>query len=137
MCPPPRSSSTPWRWKVHHSDGRGNRLERLHAQSRAGTCRRKTARLLGQENVTSPDKKLRKEAVEKLGNLGAASPEVLPALTSALHDADAQVRSEAVLALAKLGPNAKPAIHDLDALSQSDPDAKVRGYAAKALEKLR
>jgi HEAT repeat protein len=89
------------------------------------------------KNVTSPDKKLRKEAVEKLGNLGAASPEVLPALTSALHDADAQVRSEAVLALAKLGPNAKPAIHDLDALSQSDPDAKVRGYAAKALEKLR
>ena len=89
------------------------------------------------KNVTSPDKKLRKEAVEKLGNLGAASPEVLPALTGALHDADAQVRGEAVLALAKFGPDAKQAKPDLESLSQRDPDAKVRSYAAKALEKLR
>jgi HEAT repeat protein len=89
------------------------------------------------KNVSSPDKKLRKEAVEKLGNLGAADPEVLPALTSALHDAEAPIRCEAVLALAKLKRDAKPAIPDLEALAKRDPDAKVRDYAARALEKVR
>ena len=89
------------------------------------------------KKVTSPDKKLRKEAVEKLGNLGAVDPEVLPVLTGALHDADAQIRGDAVLALAKLGRAAKPAIPGLEALSRSDPDAQVRDYAARALEKLR
>jgi HEAT repeat protein len=89
------------------------------------------------KNASSPDKKLRKEAVAKLGNFGAACPEVLQALTGALHDADAQVRGEAVLALAKLGPDARPAIPDLEALGRTDPDAKVRDYATRALEKLR
>jgi HEAT repeat protein len=89
------------------------------------------------KNVSNPDKKIRREAVAKLGNLGAADPEVLPALTTALHDADSQVRGEAVLSLAKLGREAKPAIPDLEALSQRDPDAKVRDYAARTREKLR
>jgi HEAT repeat protein len=89
------------------------------------------------KNATSPDRKFRLEAVAKLGNLGASNPEVLTVLTAALHDADAQVRGEAVLALVKLGPDAKQVKPDLEALSQRDPDAKVRGYAAKALEKLR
>ncbi len=89
------------------------------------------------KNVSSPDKKLRKEAVEKLGNLGVANGDVLPALTGALHDVDPQIRGEAVLALAKLGREAKRAIPDLEALSQRDSDAKVRGYAARTLEKLR
>jgi HEAT repeat protein len=89
------------------------------------------------KNLTSPDQKLRKEAVSKLGNLGAADPQVLPALTGAFHDADAGVRSEAVLALSKLGAAAKPAIPDLESLVQNDPDSKVRDYATRALEKLR
>jgi HEAT repeat protein len=76
------------------------------------------------KNVTSPDKKLRKEAVEKLGNLGAADAEVLPALRTALHDADAQIRGTAV-------------IPELESLARNDLDAKVREYAAKAAEKLR
>jgi HEAT repeat protein len=89
------------------------------------------------KNVTSPDKKLRREAVEKLGNLGAADSEVLPALIGALHDSDALIRADAVLALAKLGPEAKRAVPDLEALAQRDPDVKVRDNAAKLLEKLR
>jgi HEAT repeat protein len=89
------------------------------------------------KNASNPDIRLRKEAIAKLGNFGAADPQVLPALTGALHDADAGVRSEAVLALAKLGAAAKPAVLDLQSLSQSDPDAKVRDFAARAVEKLR
>jgi HEAT repeat protein len=89
------------------------------------------------KNISNPDKKICREAVAKLGNLGAADPEVLPALTSALHDADSQIRGDAVLALAKLGREAKPAIPDLEALAQRDPDSKVRDYATRTLEKLR
>ncbi len=82
------------------------------------------------KNVASPEKKLRKEAVAKLGNVGGSDPQVLPALRTALHDDDAQVRGEAVLALAKLGAAAKPAAADLEELARSDPDAKVRDYAS-------
>jgi HEAT repeat protein len=53
-----------------------------------------------------------------------------------LHDADSQVRGEAVLALAKLGADAKPAIPDLEAGARDDPDAKVSEFASRALEKL-
>jgi HEAT repeat protein len=89
------------------------------------------------KNISSPDKKIRREAVAKLGNLGAADPDVLPALTTALHDADSQIRGDAVLAIAKLGRDAKPAIPDLEAISKRDLDATVRDYATRTLEKLR
>jgi len=61
----------------------------------------------------------------------------VPALATALHDADAQVRSEAILSLLKCGAAAKEAIGDLDEMQRKDPDAKVRAYAAKSLEKLK
>lgn len=87
--------------------------------------------------AASPDKKLRKTAVAKLGNVGGVDPAIVPALVAALHDADAQVRSEAVIALLKAGPEAKRAAGDLQGLADHDRDAKVRSYAARALEKLR
>ena len=87
--------------------------------------------------AASPDKKLRKTAVAKLGNVGGADPAVVPTLVAALHDSDAAVRGEAVLALLKAGPDAKRASGDLQSLAQHDRDAKVRQYAARALDKLR
>jgi HEAT repeat protein len=88
-------------------------------------------------SAASGDQKLRREAVAKLGNAGSADPGVVPALVTALHDADPQVRVGAIIALLKIGPQAKQAAGDLDVLARSDRDAKIRAYATRALEKLR
>jgi HEAT repeat protein len=47
------------------------------------------------------------------------------------------VRSEAILAVLKFGPKAQETVPTLTDLSRHDRDAKVRSFAAKALEKLR
>jgi len=84
-----------------------------------------------------PDATARKEAVFKLGNAGPTDPTVLPALIAALKDSDARVRCETILALAKFGPDAKPADDALTEIQSHDPDPKARDYAAKALKKIR
>jgi HEAT repeat protein len=88
-------------------------------------------------SASSGDKRLRKEAVTKLGNAGGADPAVVPALVAALHDSSTEVRGEAILALLKVGPDAKRAASDLEAMARTDRDAKIRAYAARALAKLR
>jgi hypothetical protein len=88
------------------------------------------------ESLSSPDKRLRKEAVIKLGNIGNTEADVAPALVKALDDADAGVRCEAILALMKCGDAAKETVDELKAIERRDPDRRVRSYAAKALEKL-
>ncbi len=86
--------------------------------------------------LQDPDANLRKKAAFKLGNVGPIDATVGPALLGALKDADAAVRCEVILALLKLGPGARGAIPALTALWQQDPDARVRSYAGRALEKL-
>jgi HEAT repeat protein len=85
--------------------------------------------------LDSPDAKLRKQAVEALGNVGSADPEVVPALVRAVKDKDARVRAAAVLALLKIGPDAQDAIPALQA-AQKDKNARVRDYATKALARI-
>lgn len=87
--------------------------------------------------LQNPDAKVRKEAAFKLGNVGPTDPAALPALRGALKDRDARVRREAILALLKCGPGARDAISELTQVQKTDRDAKVREYAAKALEKLK
>ena len=86
--------------------------------------------------LSDPDAKLRKNAAEKLGNVGSSDPAVVPALCQALSDKNADVRCEVILALAKSGSVAKVAIEPLQVISQQDRDTRVRTYAAKALAKL-
>jgi hypothetical protein len=86
--------------------------------------------------LRAPDAKLRKKAAFTLGNLGATDPGVVPALRGALTDADAAVRCEAILALLKCSPAAAEAVPELTDLRQRDPNAQVRRYAAKAVERL-
>jgi HEAT repeat protein len=89
------------------------------------------------ETLRAPDAKLRKEAAFKLGNLGLTDTDsVVPALIASLKDADARVRCEAILALLKCGPAAAEAVPTLVELRQRDPNAQVRRYADKAVEKL-
>jgi len=81
------------------------------------------------------DTKVRKKAVEALGNVGAADPAAIPALIGALKDNDAGVRAAATLALLKIGPDAQEAADAL-AEAQKDKDQKVRDLAAKALQRI-
>ncbi|MBI3407343.1 MAG: HEAT repeat domain-containing protein [Planctomycetes bacterium] len=87
--------------------------------------------------LKSPDPQLRKTAATKLGNVGALEPRAVPALINALNDTDAAVRAEAILALVKFGPDARDAVAPLIELQQRDESEHVRGYAAKALAKLK
>jgi HEAT repeat protein len=86
--------------------------------------------------LSDPNVRVRKKAAFTLGNIGPSDPAVLPALIGALKDLDAGVRREAILALLKCGPAAKEAAEELRQLRHHDPDARVRTYAAEALEKL-
>lgn len=88
------------------------------------------------QTLRAPDAKVRKKAAFTLGNLGATDPSVVPALCGALTDAEAAVRCEAILALLKCGPEAASTVPALTDLRQGDPNAQVRRYAAKAIEKL-
>jgi HEAT repeat protein len=87
------------------------------------------------EALRGPDAKERKRAVEALGNVGAADPDVVPALVGAVKDRDPAVRAAAVLALLKIGPDAHEAVPVLTA-ARGDPNAHVRRYAAKALARI-
>jgi HEAT repeat protein len=86
--------------------------------------------------LQDPDTKTRKIAAMKLGNVGPAHPAAFPALLDALKDRDAGVRCDVILALVKFGPDAKDAVPALHQIRKNDPNAKVRDYAAKALEKI-
>ncbi len=88
------------------------------------------------ESTHSPDPKVRKEAVFKLGNVGPADASAFPAIVEALRDKDPKVRSEAIFAVLKFGPRAAEAAAELAELRDRDPNAEVRGHALRALEKL-
>jgi HEAT repeat protein len=87
--------------------------------------------------LQGPDAKARKKAATELGNVGSADPAAVPALAGALKDRDAGVRAEAALALLRIGPAAREAVPALEEAAQKDREAKVRDYAARALEKVR
>jgi HEAT repeat protein len=89
------------------------------------------------EALHDPDAKVRKRAAFTLGNIGPSDAAVLPALIGALKDADAGVRCEAILALVKYGAGAREAVPALTEVQEKDRDARVRAYAAKALDKLK
>jgi HEAT repeat protein len=88
------------------------------------------------EALKSPDAKLRKTAVKKLANVGAADPAAVPALAGALKDRDAGVRAEAALGLLRIGPAAQEAVPALQEAARKDASPTVRAHAGKALEKV-
>jgi HEAT repeat protein len=87
------------------------------------------------EAARSPDPKVRKKAVDVLGNVGPADPAAVPALAEAVKDKDAGVRDAAVLALSKIGPPAAAALPTLREATQ-DPNPTVRAHAVTAVERV-
>jgi HEAT repeat protein len=86
------------------------------------------------ECTQDPDAYVRISAVEALG-LKRATPESVDALIRSLGDVDDEVRFNAALALARLGPGAAAAVPALtDALT--DGNRYVVGYAIEALERI-
>jgi hypothetical protein len=79
-----------------------------------------------------PSEKVRKQAIQKLGNVGNTDPAVLPVLIAALKDASPSIRREAIIAIVKYGPGAEQAIDALKTLAATDADPQIRGYAAQA-----
>lgn len=78
---------------------------------------------------------VRKEAAKRLGAMGAAARDAVPALIEALRDPDDVVRCAAVEALGEIGPDAQSAEAALTNLL-SDPEGLLRIGATKALRKI-
>ncbi len=84
--------------------------------------------------VRDPDAYVRINAVEALG-LKRPTKEAVQALIGALEDRDDEVRFNAALAVARVGPGAADAVAALrDALT--DGNRYVAGYAVEALERI-
>ncbi|MGF1623635.1 MAG: HEAT repeat domain-containing protein [Alphaproteobacteria bacterium] len=84
--------------------------------------------------AADPDENVRMNAVEALG-LKAGTPRTVAALVAALADDADEVRFNAALALARLGPAAEPATEALVA-ALDDGNRYVIGYAVEALERI-
>jgi HEAT repeat protein len=110
----------------------------------AAGCSRKTAPVVSSgravadwvADLSSPDAKIRKKAVQSLGHVGTADPSALPAVIGALRDKDASVREAAVLAVLVNGPAARDAIPALTEIRDKDPVPSLRKEAAKAIERI-
>ena len=81
-----------------------------------------------------PKPQVRRQAVLKLGNVGDADPAAAEGLAEALRDTDALIRSDAILAVAKLTTPGKSILAQLKVMSDSDRDARVRDHAKKAIK---
>ncbi len=89
------------------------------------------------QELTHPDVRVRRSALDVLEMSGPLATPALPALTQALRDPDRFVRWSAVRTVGKLGPSvARQSITDLTRLL-NDPDEDLRKAAANALERLR
>jgi len=86
------------------------------------------------ENARHPDPAVRINAVEALG-LKRGTDRTVEILAQALDDEDDEVRFNAALSLARLGPTAAPAVAALTH-SLTDGNRYVTGYALEALERI-
>ena len=96
--------------------------------------------LLDALNGKGPVMRLSAEAVSALRKqvasaLGHAGHDAIPALASALGDADAGVRQEAAKALGEIGTEAREAVPSLRK-ALNDPDEIVRSAASLALKRI-
>jgi vesicle coat complex subunit len=88
------------------------------------------------EAARQPEPKVRAQAIAKLGNIGAANDQVHSVLLEATGDRDPRVRCQAILALMKFPELAAKSLPIMRELNAHDQDAKVRQYAATAIDKL-
>jgi len=68
-----------------------------------------------------------------LGGMGPDAKDAVPALVAALKDRDPSVRAAAAYALGQIGPDARSALKDLEALTRQ---GAVRDVASKAIKQI-
>ena len=88
------------------------------------------------KDLQDPKPKVRRQAVLKLGNVGDDDPTALERLGQALNDTDPLVRHDAVLAVAKFRNPVRLIKAQIESMSKSDKDARVRDVAQRALTRL-
>jgi HEAT repeat protein len=88
------------------------------------------------EALNDKDRLVRIQAAVRLGIIGPAAKDAVPALIEALKDKSSRVRDEAVYALGQIGPAANAAVPALKSLSESDPVSWVRDVARSALKQI-
>lgn len=82
------------------------------------------------------DPKLRRVLSKAIYEVETTSTKVVPSLTKAMSDEDADVCYYAVMAMSRLGKSAKSAVPTVRALAQRG-DARVKEAAESALERIR
>jgi HEAT repeat protein len=87
-------------------------------------------------DLRSADESVRLQAIDRLGERGEATPEILEALGVQLKDTSAAVRAHAAHATGHLGPAARPLIARLAPLLV-DTDATVRRTAIRSWARIR
>lgn len=102
------------------------RAARANAPQRSRTALKPSLPVLT-ETVDVP-----RAAASSLAQIG---PAAIPALKTALTDADPEVRRQAARALGQMGPEAEPAVPELTQ-ALSDKEATVRLAAAQALGRI-
>jgi HEAT repeat protein len=85
------------------------------------------------DGLHHPGADVREGAAAALAHLRAAAAPAVPALLTALDDADDAVRRAVIMTLASVGPKARPAARKLAEIMLRDPDETVRRDAACAL----
>jgi HEAT repeat protein len=86
--------------------------------------------------LDDPKPQVRRLAVLKLGNVGDSDLAAAEGLARALNDSDVLVRRDAVHAVVKLKQPSDVIIARLREMNRTDPDATVRDFATRALNKL-
>ncbi len=86
------------------------------------------------KRLREPGDASRRSAARRVGELGARAREAVPALAALLDEADAELRRDAVFALARIGPDAAETAEAVAGLLGKDVDSRVRANAAWCLE---
>jgi len=88
--------------------------------------------------ASEPDAGLKRVLVDRIAGRGEAGAAAVPQMTEALKTPDAEVQMAAVIALARLGAAARPALEEIDRLAGGDAASeRVQAAATEAAEIIR
>ena len=88
------------------------------------------------DNWSSHYRKVKKEAIKALGNIGHHASQAVPSLIQMMDDIDINIRREAIRTLGKIGPDAARAVPYLKTVCEEDPSEVLREEAVLSLGKM-